>query len=299
MRAGSDNVFISSPSGMSRSSSHPVGGLIRRFLEECLQLPDPAPLLSTYSGLEGTPHFQLLRSVAKEWSYCRNATQNYSTLGGSSKRQRATSRLIETFENIDSLRNELAHLLHGIIIIEITVSGTVKKICKAEHAYVQQQQQQLSQQNQQHGSNGESPANIDVVNREFVIMDIEGVSAAQQEEFKKATEVMKQLRKLYFDQSRRLAVRISQLKKGRQQSHERMQRHQQQMQQNYIHQTVQQHMQQQQHHQQQQQQQQHHQQQIQHQIQGSQHSQISPDGTLQLAHHSQLSLHHLHQPWSD
>ncbi|RXG55012.1 Broad-complex core protein isoform 6 [Armadillidium vulgare] len=178
---------IKAQDGMSRSSSHPVGGLIRRFLEECLQLPDPAPLLATYSGLEGTPHFQLLRSVAKEWSYCRNATQNYSTLGGSSKRQRATSRLIETFENIDTLRNELAHLLHAIIVIEITMSGTVKKICKAEQSYVQQQQQQLNQQAQQ-GSNGENPANIDVVNREFVIMDIEGVSAAQQEEFKKATE---------------------------------------------------------------------------------------------------------------
>ena len=287
---------MSLPPGLCRSPAHPVGGLIRRFLEECLQLPEPSPLLSCYTGLEGTPHFQLLRSVAKEWSYCRNATQNYSSMGGSSKRQRATSRLIETFESIDALRGQLAQLLHQIILLEITLPGTVNKVCRAEQSVNQNQQQQYQHQQQQDGggglgneenageqsgpggASGEPPS---------VIPEVEGVNSGQVEHFVKSTEAMKQLRKLYFDQSRRLAVRISQLKKGRQHAQERLQRQQQQLQQNYLQQTIQQI-------QQQQQQLQNNQQ----QTQQLSHHQLSPDG-LQLNPHGQLSLHQLHQPWSD
>ena len=289
---------VSPPSGLCRSTAHPVGGLIRRFLEECLQLPEPAPLLSCYTGLEGTPHFQLLRSVAKEWSYCRNATQNYSSMGGSSKRQRATSRLIETFESIDALRGQLAQLLHQIIVLEITNPGTVSKVCKAEQSLSQNQQQQYQHQQQpadgsilSSDDNGASSGEQSLVPGAdaAIILEVEGVSQTQIDHFTKATEAMKQLRKLYFDQSRRLAVRISQLKKGRQHAQERLQRQQQQMQQNYLQQTIQQ-IQQQQLQQNSQQQQQH-----------SQHHQLSAADSIaqQLNQHGQLTLQQLHQPWSD
>ncbi|KAA0202451.1 hypothetical protein HAZT_HAZT009229 [Hyalella azteca] len=287
--------------GLSRvSGQQPVGGLIRRFLEECLQLPAPGPLLSAYTGLEGTPHFQLLRSVAKEWSYCRNATHNYTTMGGKSKRQRATSRLIETFENIDSLRSQLSQLQHRIILLEVDNPGTLKRICKAEAAIARKQREH---QQQQQTSGGEAMAGTSSSGAEAFTpeeMDCKDIKASDRELFDAATEVMKQLRKLYFDQSRRLAVRISQLKKGRQATQERMQRQQTQMQQSYVQQTLQQ-QQQQQHHHQQQQQQQHHLQQ-QHNLQQQQMQQMQQQ--LQLAQEGvmlphQLSLHHLHQPWSD
>ena len=202
-----------------------MGGLIRRFLEECLQLPDPAPLLATYNGIEGTPHFQLMKSVAKEWSYCKNATQNYSGLGGSNKRQRTSSRLIETFESIDYLRNQLAQKLYEMLLFELSTPGTVRKICEAEQDYINQQQIKAQQAAQKAGPSADGAVNIDVINREFVIMDIEGVATQHQEEFQKATQAMKQLRKLFFDQSRRLAVRISQLKKGLQNEKNRNQVH--------------------------------------------------------------------------
>ncbi|KAK8722698.1 hypothetical protein OTU49_012173, partial [Cherax quadricarinatus] len=197
---------VKTQDGLCRTPPHPVGGLIRRFLEECLQLSEPGPLLSCYTGLESTPHFQLLRSVAKEWSYCRNATQNYTTMGGSSKRQRATSRLIETFESIDALRSQLAHYMHQIILLEMSSPGTIAKVSKAE-LQIQQHQQQVNQQAQQ--GEGAAPEGGNNSNSDPAPMDIAemtGITTEQCTFFSKATEVMKQLRKLYFDQSRRLAV---------------------------------------------------------------------------------------------
>lgn len=226
-------LCVSSP-GLCRTPPHPVGGLIRRFLEECLQLTEPAPLLSCYTGLESTPHFQLLRSVAKEWSYCRNATQNYTTMGGSSKRQRATSRLIETFESIDALRTQLAQYMHQVILLEMAQPGTIAKVCRAEmqlqqHHPQSSQQQAANQQGEggQEGGGGGGGSNSTGEPGLLDLAELAGITPEQSSNFNKATEVMKQLRKLYFDQSRRLAVRISQLKKGRQQSQERMQRQQQ------------------------------------------------------------------------
>lgn len=289
------------PSGLSRvSGQQPVGGLIRRFLEECLQLPAPGPLLTAYTGLEGTPHFQLLRSVAKEWSYCRNATQNYTSMGGKSKRQRATSRLIETFENIDSLRSQLSLLKHKILIMEVDSPGSLKRICRAEAAAARKlrEQQQGGEASGTSGAEHFTPEEL----------DCKDIKSSDRDLFEGATEVMKQLRKLYFDQSRRLAVRISQLKKGRQATQERMQRQQSQMQQqNYVQQQSIQQQQQHHHQQQQQQQQQHHlqqQQQQHHTLQQQQQQQQMMQQQLQLAQEGvmlphQLSLHHLHQPWSD
>ncbi|MPC11831.1 hypothetical protein E2C01_004507 [Portunus trituberculatus] len=170
-------LCVSSP-GLCRTPPHPVGGLIRRFLEECLQLTEPAPLLTCYTGLESTPHFQLLRSVAKEWSYCRNATQNYTSMGGSSKRQRATSRLIETFESIDSLRTQLAHYMHQVILLEMAQPGTVAKVCRAE-MQLQQHHQQASQQASQQGEGGQEGGGGSNSTGEPALLDLAELTSQQ------------------------------------------------------------------------------------------------------------------------
>ena len=206
-----------------------MGGLIRRFLEECLQLPAPAPLLQAYNGLEGTPHFQLLRSVAKEWSYCKNATHNYTTMGGKNKRQRATSRLIETFENIDGLRAQLSQLKHELIVAEVACPGLLKRMCHVEATQARKQREQHQKDHQEGSSSSASTlqhsSSESTSTTSTDMLDVfEKFDDGQLEVFNKANEAMKQLRKFYFDQSRRLAVRISQLKKGRQVTMERIQR---------------------------------------------------------------------------